>query len=94
MSKKKSIWPIVLALAAWEGYRFYKGKGIFNKIRFKAQYEALAGYLETHHPNAICSNIVESNGGWSCIVNDDDREFVIYMTKTIGGVFLFSEKDE
>lgn len=94
MSEKKSRLPFFLGLAAWEAYRFYKGKGIFNKIRFKSQHDALSNYLETHYPDAFYSDIVEADGGWSCVVNDNGRKIVIYMTKTEDGVYLFSEKEE
>ena len=93
MSKKKSKLPILLGIAVWEAYRFYKGKGIFNKLRYKSQHEALGNYLETHYPNAYYSDIIETDGGWSCVVTDNGRRFVIYMTKTEDGVFLFSEKE-
>lgn len=93
MSKKRSKLPIFLSFVAWEAYRYYKGKGIFNKLRFKDQHEALGNYLETHYPDATCSDIVEAHGGWSCIIQDDGREIVIYMTKTDEGVYLFSEKE-
>ena len=93
MSKKRSKLPIFLGFVAWEAYRYYKGKGIFNKLRFKDQHDALSHYLETHYPDATCSDIVEANGGWSCIIKDEDREIVIYITKTDEGVYLFSEKE-
>ena len=93
MSRKNSRLPLFLGIAAWEAYRFYKGKGIFNKIRYKEQHEALGNYLDTHYPNAFYSDIVEADGGWSCIVNDNGRRIVVYMIKTEDGVYLFSEKE-
>lgn len=93
MSKKNSKLPVILGVAVWEAYRFYKGKGIFNKLRFKQQHEALCNYLETHYPDAFYSDIVEAEDGWSCIITDGDRRIVIYMTKTDGGTFVFWEKE-
>ncbi len=92
MNKRNRV-PFLLGIAAWEAYRFYKGRGIFNKLRFKAQHDALCNYLETHYPNAFYSDIVEVDGGWSCIVKDSGREHIIYMTRTEDGMFLFSEKE-
>lgn len=93
MSRRNSKLPVLLGIAVWEAYRFYKGRGIFNKIRFKSQHEALGNYLETHYPNAFYSDIAETSDGWSCIVNVNGRRIVVYMTKTEDGMFLFSEKD-
>ena len=93
MSRKDRKLPLILGLAAWEAYRFYKGKGIFNKLRYKAQHEALGNYLETHYPNAFYSDIVEADDGWSCIVNTGDKQVIVYMTKTEDGMFVFWEKE-
>jgi hypothetical protein len=93
MSKKNSKLPVILGVAVWEAYRVYKGKGIFNKLRFKQQHEALCNYLETHYPDAFYSDIVEAEDGWSCIITDKERRIVIYMTKTDGGTFVFWEKE-
>lgn len=92
MSRKNSKLPVLLGIAVWEAYRFYKGKGIFNKLRYKEQHDALCNYLETHYPNAFYSDIVEAEDGWSCIVTDGERRIVVYMTKTECGTFVFWEK--
>ena len=94
MSKKKSNLPILLGVAAWEVYRFYKGRGIFNKIRYKKQHEAVSNYMETHYPDAFYSDIVETADGWSCIITDKNRKVMLYMTKTDSGTFIFWEKEE
>ena len=92
MSKKRSGLPVLLGIAAWEAYRYYKGKGIFNKIRYKQQHEAVSNYLETHYPNAFYSDIAETDDGWSCIVNDNGRRIFLHLTRTDDGVFVFWEK--
>jgi len=92
MSKKNNNMPILLGVALWEGYRFYKGKGIFNKFRYKKQHEAVSNYLETHYPNAFYSDIVETDDGWSCILNDSGKKVMLYMTKTDNNTFIFWEK--
>jgi len=93
MSRKNRRLPVLLGVAVWEAYRFYKGKGIFNKLRYKQQHEALSNYLETHYPNAFYSDIIEAEDGWSCIVTDSGRRTVVYMTKTDDGTFVFWEKE-
>ena len=93
MSKKNGKLPVLLGIAVWEAYRFYKGKGIFNKIRYKEQHDAVINYMETHYPNAFYSDIIEAENGWSCIITDGARRIVLYMTKTEDGTFVFWEKE-
>ena len=93
MSRKNKSLPVLLGVAAWEAYRFYKGKGIYNKLRYKKQHEALNNYLKTHYPEAFYSDIVEADGGWSCVATNGDNRIVIYMTKTDDGTFVFWEKE-
>ncbi|MBR6392010.1 MAG: hypothetical protein IKS12_01880 [Eubacterium sp.] len=94
MSKKRGNLPVLLCIAAWVAYRCYKGQGIFNKVRYKAQHEAVSNYVETHYPNAFYSDIIEADNGWSCIVTDGGRKIVLYLTKTDSGTFIFWEKAE
>ena len=93
MSRNNRKLPFLLGVAAWEAYRFYKGKGIFNKLRYKEQHDALGKYLETHYPDAFYSDIVETDDGWSCMVNTGGRKVLVYMTKTNDGTFVFWEKE-
>ena len=92
MSKSKKKVAFLLGLAALEAYRFYKGKGIFNKIRFKEQHDAIANYLETHYPKAFYSDVTETPEGWSCVINNREEKIILYMTKTPEGMFVFWEK--
>ncbi len=91
MSKKGNKLPILIGIAAIETYRFYKGKGFFNKIRFKEQHKAVSDYLENHYPNAFYSDITATENGWSCVVNNRGNRVVLYMTKTPDNVFVFWE---
>jgi len=90
--KKNSKLPLLLGVALWEGYRFYKGRGIFNKARYKKQHDAVSNYLETHYPNAFYSDIVETEDGWSCVVNNGGNKIMLYITKTENDTFIFWEK--
>lgn len=92
MSKRNKKLTVLLGIAALEAYRFYKGKGIFNKIRFKEQHEAVSNYLETHYPDAFYSDITETPEGWSCVINKREEKIVLYMTKTPEDMFVFWEK--
>ena len=82
-----------MGAAALGAYNFYKGKGIFNKLRFAQQHEAVANYLESHFPNSTYSDITETEDGWSCVVNTYPGNIVLYMTKTDCGQFVFWEKE-
>lgn len=93
MSKKGSKLPLLIGLAALGAYRFYKGKGMFNKVRFMRQHEAVSDYLEKSFPNAFYSDITETEEGWSCVVNNMGNRFVLYMTKTPDDTFIFWEKE-
>ena len=92
MSKNNKKMPVLLGLALWEAYRFYKGKGIFNKIRFKSQHEAIGNYVGTHYPNAFYSDVVETDDGWSCVINNNGTKIMLNMTKANDGTVVFWEK--
>ena len=90
---KKSTKLLLLGAVALGAYNFYKGKGAFNKVRFKEQHKAVCDYLESHFPDATYSEITQTDEGWSCVVNTYTKSFVLYMTKTPEDVFLFWEKE-
>lgn len=93
MSKKGSKLTLLAGIAVLGAYRFYKGKGVFNKVRFKEQHQAVSDYLENHLPGAFYSEITHTDDGWSCVVNNQGKQFVLYMTKSPDGVFVFWEKE-
>lgn len=93
MSKKGNKLPLLIGVAAIGAYRFYKGKGIFNKFRFKEQHDAVSNYLETHYPHSFYSDITPTEDGWSCVVSLKDRQVVLYMTKTTDDRFIFWENE-
>lgn len=93
MSKKGSKLPILIGIAAVGAYRLYKGKGVFNKVRFKEQHDAVSDYLAGHYPDAFYSDIAPTDEGWSCVVNNHGNRFVLYLTKSTDGIYVFWEKD-
>lgn len=92
MRKKNNTLPLLLGAAAFGAYRFYKGCGIFNKIRFAEQHNAVSKYLEQKYPEAICSEITSTKDGWSCAVNSGREKIVLYMAKSPDGSFIFWER--
>lgn len=90
---KKSKITILAGAALFEVYRLYKGKGIFNKLRYKQQHEAVSNYMETHHPGVFYSDISETGSGWTCVINEKNRRIMLYLSRTPDGVFVFWEKE-
>lgn len=90
---KKSTKFLLFSAATLGAYNLYKGKGIFNKLRFKEQHGAVADYLENHFPSATYSEITPTDEGWSCVVNTYPGNFVLYMTKTPEDIFVFWQKE-
>lgn len=90
LTPKKAIFFGVIAAAA---YKFTKGEGIFNKPRFYSQHKAVSSYLSTYHENAQAGSIIKNDAGWHCIVKTPQKDFVLNIHKTDGGMYLFSETD-
>lgn len=92
IEKKKHKWlTIALGAAAIGVYRAYKGKGIFNKMRFADQHEAIAKYVDANHPGAVYSNIEAVGEGWTSVITDYPDKFLLYVTTSNDGVYIFEE---
>ena len=91
MNKRKKLLAVALGTAAIGAYRAIKGKGTFNKIRFADQHEAVARYIESHHPGAIYSPIEQTKNGYSCIITDGKNRYLLYMTYSDDGIAIFDE---
>lgn len=90
---KKTTKLLLIGAAAVGAYSFYKGKGVFNKIRFKSQHDAISEYLENEYPGATYSELAATDAGWSCVVDAESGRFVLYVTKDMEGKFSFWEKE-
>ena len=88
--KNKNKLLLALSTGVVLGYSFYKGKGAFNKIRFKRQFEALKSYVDTHYPEAVIGEIVPFKSGWSCNILSGDQNIIIYIVENDGSGFIFS----
>lgn len=91
--KKKNNKLLMLAVgtAAVGIYKAAKGKGIFNKFRFAAQHDAISKYTETHHPGASYSAIEAVGEGWSCVIYDGNEKYLLYVTCSADGIYIFEE---
>lgn len=92
MAKRNQKLPLLVGFVAIAAYRLYKGRGIFNRVRFKSQHDAISAYLDAHYPKAFYSGITETENGWSCIVTEPGGRHVLHLTKTSDGTFVFWEK--
>lgn len=91
MKKKNKLLAVALGAAAVGIYRAAKGKGAFNRLRFANQHEAISKYVETHHPGAAYSSIEAVGEGWSCVIYDAGEKYLLYLTCSTDGVFIFEE---
>lgn len=90
MKKKTGLWLLAGASAAI-GYCAVTGKGVFNKFRFKKQYDAILNYTETHCPGAMIGEITPYKEGWSCQISQGDTSFWLYIIPTEQGNFIFEQ---
>lgn len=91
MKKKKKLLALALGVAAVGVYRAVKGKGAFNRMRFADQHEAVSKYVEAHHPGAVYSGIEAIGEGWSCVITDEGEKYLLYITCSPDGVYIFEE---
>lgn len=90
---KKKILAILAGAAAAGVYAAVKGKGIFNRPRFANQHEAIERYIDAKYKNAEYSPIERLSNGWCTIVTEHDgSQFILYMTVSDDGVYVFSEE--
>lgn len=91
--KKKN--AIILATAAAAGiYSFINGKGIFNKMRFKDQHDAISRYVSSHYPNATYAPITATDTGWATvIIRPMQPKIFLYVTSSGDGIYIFHETD-
>ncbi len=89
---KKNKLVIAAAIAAAGAYSVIRGKGIFNKPRFRSQHDAIARYVGTRYPNAAYSPIEQTEKGWATmIMRINEPNILLYVTKSDDGVYIFNE---
>ena len=93
MLNKNTKKAILIGIGTAAAYNFVIGKGIFNKPRFYHQHKAVKKYLSSSYPEAVTGDIFKTFDGWSCIVNDNGVSFVLNITKTFDGDYIFSRSE-
>ena len=90
--KKKS--SLILAAAAAAGiYSAVNGKGIFNRMRFKNQHDAVARYVESNYPNAFYTPITAAGNGWATTIIPRRKKprIFLYITRSDNNTYVFHE---
>lgn len=92
---KKNRWFMVAAVAAAGAYGIIRGKGIFNKPRFREQHDAIARYVNNRYPNCTYSPIQATEKGWATVINRMGApKVLLYVTKSSDGCYIFHETGE
>lgn len=92
---KKNKWFMVAAVAAAGAYGLVRGKGVFNKPRFKEQHDAVARYVQSHYPNATYSPIEQTGKGWATVIRRIGMpKILLYITKSENGIYIFTESSK
>lgn len=89
--KNNKLLAVALGAAAVGIYRAAKGKGAFNKLRFSAQHDAISKYIDSHHPGAAYSAVESVGEGWSCVIYDEGEKYLLYLTCSPDGIYIFEE---
>lgn len=73
-------------------YKLVKGSKT-GKIRYHGLYKKVTEYAKEHYENAKLSDLIKTNSGWSCIINDNKKSVVLYITKKADGEYSMWEKE-
>ena len=89
---KKNVLIMMGAVAAAGIYSAVKGKGPFNKIRFKELHEKISNYVETHYPYSWYSPISATEKGWvTVITNRTGDRVLLYVSCDENGNYIYNE---
>lgn len=91
-NKKLTLLTMAASAAALCAYRAFRGYGVFNRIRFANEHDAIERYLQAHYPYATYGTIVDTSNGYSTVVTNGGHKFHLHISKTSDGMYVFSEK--
>ncbi len=92
---KKNKWFMVAAVAAAGADGMIRGKGVFNKPRFREQHDAISRYINSHYKGATYSPIEATENGWATVIKRVNQpKILLYATKSKDGVYIFHETSE
>lgn len=89
--KKRNV--VLLATVAAAGvYSAINGKGIFNKVRFREQHDAISRYVDAHYKNAVYTPIEQAGDGWATvIIRQRKPKILLYVMRAENGMYIFNE---
>lgn len=91
--KKRNMFLLASAAAAGV-YSVVRGKGFFNKPRFREQHSAVSRYVESHYPGATYSPIESTQKGYVTVIRRmNSPKIILYAHKTSDGVYVFEESE-
>lgn len=92
---KKNKWLMVAAVAATGAYSIIRGKGLFNKPRFRQQHDAVSRYINNRYPDATYSPIEATENGWATVIRRANQpKILLYVTRSDDGIYIFHETTE
>ncbi|MCC8168927.1 MAG: hypothetical protein LIO59_00830 [Oscillospiraceae bacterium] len=92
---KKNKWFMVAAVAAAGVYGIVRGKGIFNKPRFRSQHDAVSRDVNQRYPGATYTPIEATENGWATVViRAGQPKILLYVTQSDDGFYIFHEVSE
>lgn len=89
---KKRNAAMLMSITALGVYSAVRGKGIFNKPRFREQHHVISRYVEAHYPGAVYSPIESAHKGYLTVIRRIGKpKIMLYAYKTSAGVYVFEE---
>lgn len=89
--KNKNKLLLLTGIGAVITYRAIRGRGIFNKIRFKKQHLAILSYCDTHYPGAHIGEIIPFKEGWNCCITHNNQKILLYIIDSGRGGYIFTQ---
>lgn len=90
---KKKFFTLAAAAATAILYSAVTGKGVFNRMRFKNEHDAIARYVESNYPGAAYSPIQKTEMGYAAVIRRPNRgaKIMLYAMPCEGGHYVFKE---
>jgi len=91
--KKKALLLGLTTVAVDAVYRAVKGHGVYNRIKYPKEHEAVSKYLKDRRPYATYSSSEYAYGTYSTKITDGIKKFVLTFQVDENGQFIFEEKE-
>lgn len=90
---KKKLFTLTAVAATATLYSAVTGKGIFNRMRFKNEHDAIARYVESNYPGAVYSPVQKTEMGYAVVIRRPNRssKIMLYAMPCEDGHYVFKE---